>query len=326
MSFRERLISSFAYSATFAAPFFVLAIFPGLTKKLPKSGGWLNSVKVVMGFIEVALAFKFFSISDVALNPGRPVLFNYDTVLCGFIGLSIACGLYLLGVFRLPHDSPVEHLSVPRMLLAGMFLSFAIYITPALWRVTPQGVIGQGIVAFLPFDTRIQPGEREWLSDYDAAYRKAVADGKLIFIDFTGVNCSNCRYNEINVFPLPDVQKELKQYVKVQLYTDSVPDPSLSANEASKRAERNSELRANTFNDSSNPLYAIIQPGKQSGPFVDQGGTLKLAGADRNWVRKGLISDAQIPDFLQFLRKPLQAGAGRVAEVKRANQVIAQER
>lgn len=326
MSFQERLISAFTYSATFAAPFFILAIFPGLTKKLPKSGGWLNSVKVVMGFLEVALAFKFLSNSDLAFNPGRPVLFNYDTVLCGWIGLSIACGLYLLGLFRLPHDSPVEHLSVPRMLLAGMFLSLAIYLTPALWRVIPQGVIGQFVVAFLPLDTRIQPGEREWFSDYDAAYKEAVASGRLIFIDFTGQNCSNCRYNEKNVFPLPDVQQELKKYVKVQLYTDSVPDPTLSAGDAAKLGERNSELRANTFNDSSNPLYAIIQPRKQSGPFIDQEGTLKLVGADRSWVRTGLISDAQIPDFLQFLRKPLQGGAGRVAEAKPANRVIALER
>jgi thiol:disulfide interchange protein DsbD len=326
MSFGERLISSFSYSVTFAAPFFVLAIFPGLTKKLPKSGGWLNSVKVVMGFIEIALAFKFLSISDLAFFPGRPVLFNYDTVLCGWIGLSIACGLYLLGLFRLPHDSPVEHLSVPRMLLAGMFLSFAIYIAPALWRVTPQGIIGQGIVAFLPLDTRIQQGEQEWTRDYHAAYEKAVASGKLIFIDFTGQNCSNCRYNEKNIFPLPEIQQELKKYVKVQLYTDSVPDPSLSAAQAEKIGIRNSELRANTFNDSSNPLYAIIQPRKQSGPFVDQDGVEKLTGADRNWVRKGLISEAQIPDFLEFLRKPLQGAGAGLANVKPANQVLALER
>lgn len=323
MTFKEQLITAFTYSATFAAPFFVLALFPGLTRKLPKSGGWLNAVKVVMGFIEVGLAFKFLSNSDLAFNPGRPVLFNYDTVLCGWIGLSIACGLYLLGLFRLPHDSPVEHLSVPRMLLAGMFLSFAIYLTPALWRITPQGVIGSGVVAFLPLDTRVQPGESEWTRDYDAAYKEALASGKLIFIDFTGQNCSNCRYNEKNVFPLPEIQKELKKYVRVQLYTDSVPDPSLSAREAANLGERNSELRANTFNDSSNPLYAIIQPRKQSGPFVDQGGTLQLAGADRNWVRKGLISEGQIPDFVEFLKKPLQNVARGVAAARPDAQVAA---
>jgi thiol:disulfide interchange protein len=306
LSFGDQFISALAYSATFAAPFFVLALFPSLAKKLPKSGGWLNSVKVVMGFIEFGLAFKFLSNSDLAFNPGRPVLFNYETVLCGWIGLSIACGLYLLGIFRLPHDSPVDHLSVPRMLLAGLFLSFAIYITPALWRVVPQGIIGNSIVSFLPLDTRPHAGEETWLSDYALAYKEATERGKLIFIDFTGQNCTNCRYNEKNVFVLPEVQQELKKYIRVQLYTDVVPDPKLSAAQAESEASKNNELRQNTFNDVSNPLYAIIRPGKQTGPFVEKDGTLRLSGADQSRVRKGLINEAAVPDFIEFLRKPLQ--------------------
>jgi thiol:disulfide interchange protein len=306
LSFGDQFISALAYSATFAAPFFVLALFPSLAKKLPKSGGWLNSVKVVMGFIEFGLAFKFLSNSDLAFNPGRPALFNYETVLCAWIGLSIACGLYLLGIFRLPHDSPVDHLSVPRMLLAGLFLSFAVYITPALWRVVPQGIVGRSIVAFLPLDTRPHAGEETWLSDYALAYKEATEKGKLIFIDFTGQNCTNCRYNEKNVFVLPEIQQELKKYVRVQLYTDVVPDPKLSAAQAESEASKNNELRQNTFNDVSNPLYAIIRPGKQTGPFVEKDGTLRLSGADQNRVRKGLINEAAVPDFLEFLRKPLQ--------------------
>jgi thiol:disulfide interchange protein len=315
MTFGMRLLASLTYSATFAAPFFVLALFPSLTRKLPKSGGWLNSVKVVMGFIEVALAFKFLSISDLGFFPGQPMFFNYETVLCAWIGLSIACGLYLLGIFRLPHDSPVEYLSVPRMLLAGACLSFAIYITPALWRITPQGFVGANVVAFLPLDTKIQPGENqsgdtEWYRDYETAYKEAVAKDKLIFIDFTGQNCANCRYNEKNVFPLPEVQQELKKYVRVQLYTDTVPDATLSAAEAEKLAAKNSGLRENTFNDSSNPLYAIIQPRKQSGPFVEKDGTQQLAGADRNRIRKGQIIGSGVPDFVSFLRRPLQTAGG----------------
>ncbi len=321
MTFTEQFIASLTYSTTFAAPFFVLALFPSLTRKLPKSGGWLNSVKVVMGFVEIALAFKFLSNSDLAFFPGRPMLFNYETVLCGWIALSLACGLYLLGIFRLPHDSPVEHLSVPRMLLAGMFLSFAIYISPALWRVTPQGFVGANVVAFLPLDTRVQPGEKEWYSDYEVAYKDAAEHGKLIFIDFTGQNCSNCRYNEKNVFPLPEVQQELKKYVRVQLYTDSVPDPSLSASAAAKLGARNSGLRENTFNDSSNPLYAIIRPQKQAGPFVEKDGTTQLTGADPNRIRKGQINDSQIGDFLSFLRKPLQAATAEAVDARADTQV-----
>ena len=145
------------------------------------------------------------------------------------------------------------------------------------------------------------------------AYKKAAETGKLIFIDFTGQNCANCRYNEKNVFPLPEVQQELKKYVRVQLYTDTVPDATLSAAEAEKLAAKNSGLRENTFNDSSNPLYAIIQPRKQSGPFVEKDGTQQLAGADRNRVRKGQIIGSGVPDFVSFLRRPLQTAAGEKA-------------
>ena len=315
MAFGDRLLASFTYSATFAAPFFVLALFPSLTRKLPKSGGWLNSVKVVMGFIEVALAFKFLSITDLGLFPGRPMFFNYETVLCAWIGLSIACGLYLLGIFRLPHDSPVEYLSVPRMLLAGACLSFAIYIAPALWRTTPQGFVGANVVAFLPLDTKIQPGENqagdpEWYRDYETAYKKAADTGKLLFIDFTGQNCANCRYNEKNVFTLPEVKQELSKYVRVQLYTDIVPDATLSPAEAEKLGAKNSDLRENTFNESSNPLYASIEPRGQSGPFVEKNGVTQLAGADRNRIRKGQIIGSGVSDFVHFLRRPPQATAG----------------
>src|SRR5262249_34174251 len=104
------ILGALAYSAVFAAPFFFLALFPKLLKALPKSGGWLNAIKVVMGFLELAAALKFIANTDLALNPGDPLFFTYETVLCAWIALSVACGLYLLGVFRLPHDSPVEYI------------------------------------------------------------------------------------------------------------------------------------------------------------------------------------------------------------------------
>ena len=138
------------------------------------------------------------------------------------------------------------------------------------------------------------------------AYKLAADRGQLIFVDFTGVNCPNCRYNEKNVFVDPEVQKELKRYVRVQLYTDSVPDPKLSAAEAENQAAINSSLREHTFHDGSNPFYAIIRPSKLSGPFTNKEGVQQLTGADPNEVRKGLINQSQIPDFIDFLRKPLQ--------------------
>lgn len=298
----ERALGALVYSATFAAPFFVLALFPSLLKKLPKSGGWLNAVKVVMGFIEMALALKFLANTDIALNPGRPMLFNYETVLCAWIALSLACGLYLFGVFRLPHDSPVESLSVMRMLLGGVFLGLAIYMVPAMWRVSPQGLIGQFIVATLPLDTKAREGELKWSYDYEEAWKQALDENKLIFVDFTGVNCTNCRSNEKNVFALPEVQQALKGYVRVQLYTDSVPDPRLSPAEATRQAERNSGWMEGTFGDISLPLYAIFRPTKGALPFEDNpGGKQKLRGFIPGLTRKGFIRETEIPDFERFL-------------------------
>src|SRR5207253_10043927 len=98
LSWLERILGGLAFSVTFAAPFFVLALFPSLLKQLPKSGSWLNGVKVVMGFLELAAALKFLAIMDATLHPGDPWFFNYESVLCAWIALSVACGMYLLGV------------------------------------------------------------------------------------------------------------------------------------------------------------------------------------------------------------------------------------
>jgi thiol:disulfide interchange protein DsbD len=318
LTFTERLLGALAYSATFAAPFFFLALFPRLLKSLPKSGGWLNAVKVVMGFLELAAALKFLANADIAWSPGNPMLFSYDSVLCAWIALSLACGLYLLGVFRLPHDTPMESIGVVRMLLASIFFGLALYMVPALWRVTPQGIIGQGLVAFLPWDSRAS--ELEWLRDYEEAYTQAVKEGKLIFIDFTGVNCTNCRANEKNVFVRPEVRRELEKYVRVQLYTDSVPDQKLSPDQASRQAARNSQWQSGTFNDVTNPFYAIIRPEKgQPAVLTSPDGTTKLSGADPHRTRKGYIKQEQIPDFQQFLSEPLRlAGTPRGADERTA--------
>jgi thiol:disulfide interchange protein DsbD len=294
------IVAALSYSATFAAPFFVLALFPRLLRSLPKSGGWLNAVKVVMGFVELALALKFFANTDIAWNPGAPKFFNYETVLCAWIVLSVSCSLYLFGLFRLPHDSAVESLGVVRMILATMFLGLALYMIPALWRVTPQGLVGRNLVALLPWDDRTVEKDLTWSRDYEKAWQEAIAQGKMIFIDFTGVNCVNCRANEKNVFALPQVRKELSQYVRVQLYTDTVPDKALPPAEAARQADRNSSFQKATFGDVSNPFYAIMKPVKGQPAIVDG----RLNGAVHGWTRKGKINDDQIPDFERFLTAP----------------------
>jgi thiol:disulfide interchange protein DsbD len=315
LTFTERALGALAYSATFAAPFFVLALFPTLLKALPKSGGWLNAVKVVMGFLELAAGLKFLANTDLAWNPGSPMFFNYDTVLCAWIGLSVGCSLYLFGLFRLPHDTPLESLGVVRMLLGTIFLGLAVYMAPALWRVTPQGVIGRGLVAFLPWDGKSTAEELTWSRDYKEAYERASKEGKLVFIDFTGINCTNCRANEKNVFVRPTVRKELEKYVRVQLYTDSVPDQSLSPAQAQAQAARNSRWQSATFDDVTNPFYAIIRPQSGQPPVVPgPDGTERLNGAARQWTRKGYIPEAKIADFESFLSDPLRQLSGATSQ------------
>jgi thiol:disulfide interchange protein DsbD len=295
-----------------------MALFPSLLKKLPRSGGWLNSVKVVMGFLELAAALKFLGNMDVALNPGNPLIFTYESVLCAWIALSVACGLYLLGVFRLPHDSPVTSIGVPRMVLASIFLGLALYMVPALFRKVPQGIIGEGIASFLPLDTSEQAGggaavaegHLDWKLDYRTAWEQATKEGKPIFLDFTGVNCTNCRANEKGVFPRKDVREELEKFVRVQLYTDSVPRPGLSKADAEAEAERNRALQERMFEDVSTPLYAVIYPDK-SGPFDGDKLSGHVADPGRR-VYKGVIRDpADFVNYLRSARKGQVALAGR---------------
>jgi thiol:disulfide interchange protein DsbD len=284
LSLAQLIVAAVAYAGTFAAPFFVLALFPSLLKALPRSGGWLNAIKVVMGFVEVALAMKFFSIMDGVWSHGNPRWFNYDTVLCAWIVLSAACGLYLLGFFRLPHDTPMEHVGVPRLLFATLFLGLAVYLVPAMWRNKPLGVVGENILAFLPQDTRPHDpegqgpsasGELAWDRDYQRAWERAKNDNKLLFIDFTGFNCQNCRLNEQTVFPRPEVREQLRQFVLVQLYQDVVPGGGANA---LSDAARNLAWQEKTFDDISLPLYVVLDPSGTDKPVTDDG---KLAGVER---------------------------------------------
>jgi thiol:disulfide interchange protein DsbD len=305
-------LAALVYSLTFAAPFFVLALFPTLLKRLPKSGGWLNAVKVTMGFLEIGAALKFLSNTDLVWNPGDPKLFNYDTVLCAWMALCVACGMYLIGVFRLPHDDKTEHIGVVRMLIACVFFGLAVYMTPLLRGETPSGVVGEGIVAFLPPSYR-HASELPWNLKSEQAFAewKGGKDKKLVFIDFTGQQCTNCRANEKNVFARSDVQKELKKYVLLQAFTDSVPIKGLDASAAKALGREFLAWQEKIVSGNLTlPTYVILEVDAKD-PFPDGQFKGKVVG-----TRDGLIID--VNDFLSFIRKPvngketLQAKAGDV--------------
>src|SRR5262249_37692165 len=152
--FGKLTLGALAFSITFASPFFFLALFPSMLRKMPKSGSWMNTVKVVMGFLEVAAAIKFLRAAELLMF-GQAQFLTYDLALGMYVALSLACGLYLLGLFRLPHDDPPEHVGVPRLIVSVLFLSLGIYLAPALFRLNadqkqrPTGTVFAWLDSFL---------------------------------------------------------------------------------------------------------------------------------------------------------------------------------
>jgi thiol:disulfide interchange protein len=236
------------FSVVFAAPFFALALIPRMLVSLPRSGGWLNSVKVTMGFLEVAAAMKFLSNVDLVWHWG---IFTREVVLCIWIATAVLATIYLLGKFRLPHDSPIENLGVLRMSSALVFLAIGFYLFTGLM----GGSLGE-LDAFLPPRTAGEfaltggshTQELTWLTNLDSALTQARQESKLVFIDFTGYTCTNCRWMEANIFPLPAVHAGLQKYVRLQLFTDG----------EGKQYEENQSFQKEKFGTVALPLYAII--------------------------------------------------------------------
>lgn len=276
------IIGMLAFATAFAFPFFLFALFPQWLQSLPKSGGWLNSVKVVMGFLELAAAFKF--LSNVDLVWGWNTV-SRNLVIAAWIAIALVAAIYLLGKFLLPHDSPLEHLGVPRMLLSTFFFATSFYLLTGLFGA-PLGELD----AWLPPTTTNRSsvlalgaaGSASWVESYEAAVKKAKAENRPVFLNFTGVTCTNCRWMEQNMFPDQNVRKELDRFILAELYTDR------ETPEHQKGDELNGVLQTEKFGTAALPLYVIIDPSE-------------------NVLAKfpGLTRDKQ--EFVAFL----QRGAGR---------------
>lgn len=308
LTFWHRLFGGLAFSVTFASPFFLLALFPSLLKKLPKSGSWMNSVKVVMGFLELAAAFKFLRQGELVLTP-VPQFFTFDLVLGLWIGICLLAALYLLNFYRLPHDTPADHLSVPRLILACAFLGLGFYLLPALFSVSedgtrqkPAGATYAWLNSFLlpdPVEARLP-----WTGNLQAGLERARRERRLVFVDFTGETCTNCKINEESVFPRYDIDQALRQFELVQLYTDKVPNKyyapqtlaTLGSGVARQRADAkvNLAFQREAFGTEQLPLYVILEP-----------------LPDGRVVVRGVYSEGKINDeaaFARFLRQPLGRG------------------
>jgi thiol:disulfide interchange protein DsbD len=284
------IIGMATFAAVLATPFFLLALSPGLLAKVPKSGDWMNAVKVVGGLVEIGAAFKFINQAEVAFVVPRDAYFNAYTVLAIWVVLALVCGIYLLGLFRTDHDHDAVKVGPGRMILGSAFLFLTLFMAPALFGRPPQSRLWYMIVGLLPADagdlraptgggggekretlavsTDPKKAEREqtaehgvvWGMSYEAALEKAKAENRPILIDFTGVNCPNCRVMEQEVFPRPEVVEELKKFVTVQLYSDYVEIPSITPDQRRELAAANLERQLKYTSEVTNPLYVILSP------------------------------------------------------------------
>ena len=266
-------IGMFGFALALAIPFSFFAIFPSWLEGMPKSGGWLNSVKVVLGFLELALALKFLSVADLAYGWG---ILDRETFLALWIVIFTLLGIYLLGKLRMPHDSESKHVSVPGLFLSIISLSFAVYMVPGLW-----GAPLKAISAFAPpmytQDFNLYDGAVHAKSlDYEAGMAYAKQVNKPVLIDFSGYGCVNCRKMEASVWTDPRVKNLLdNEYVLITLMVDDktrLPE-IIEVNESGRKTklktigDKWSYLQRHKFGANAQPYYiALDTDGKPISP------------------------------------------------------------
>ncbi|MDB5117200.1 MAG: disulfide bond formation protein DsbD [Mucilaginibacter sp.] len=298
-------VGMFGFALALAIPFALFALFPGLMQSLPRSGGWLNSVKVTLGFLELALALKFLSNVDLAYHWHW---FDREVFLVLWIVIFALMGIYLLGKLKLSHDSELPYVSVPRLFLAIIVLAFTVYMIPGLW-----GAPLKSISAFLPpqdtqdFDLYTPgltgggnnnanvvtdntthkyadlfhaPLKLNAYFDYKEGVEQAKKVHKPVMIDFTGHACVNCRKMEANVWPDKAVLPLIRDnYVLIQLYVDDKTELPANEQYTSKFSGKqvttvgalNSDIQASKFNSNSQPDYVLLDPQTEQTLVAPQG-------------------------------------------------------
>ena len=320
------IITMLAFSVAFALPFTLFALFPSVLKKLPKSGGWLNSVKVVIGFIEVALGMKFLSVADQTYHWG---LLDREVYLAVWIVVFALLGFYLLGKIRFAHDSDLPYVGVGRLTLAIIVFSFVVYMIPGMWgaplkalsgylpplttqdfvlgqhtAAVPTGTSASGSHALLTVEGK-QPKYSDFLHlphglegffDLKEAEAYAAKVGKPLFIDFTGHGCVNCREMEARVWSDPQVLDILRNdYVIVALYSDDkkvLPESEWVTTDAGKVLKGLGKI---------NSYYALKTYGVNAQPYY------VLQGADGRPLVAPRGYDLSVEGFVEFLQSGLAA-------------------
>ncbi|MCX7862998.1 MAG: thioredoxin family protein [Bacteroidales bacterium] len=319
----EPIIGMLGFSLAFALPFTFFAFFPSLLKNLPKSGGWLNSVKVVLGFLELALGLKFLSVADQTYHWG---ILDREVYLAFWIVIFGLMGFYLLGKLKFPHDSEVKHISVPRLIFAIITFAFVVYMIPGLWGaplkalsgyLPPQStldfdinnIVRENNYSSNPIssnkDLCEKPKYAEFLHlphglkgyfDYEQALKCAKEQNKPLFIDFTGHGCVNCREMEANVWSHPEVLKRLKEnFIIVALYVDDkteLPENEWIVSKVDGKIKKSigkkyADFQISRFKVNAQPYYVLL----------DENGELLV---------EPKAYDLNVDNFIQFLDKGME--------------------
>lgn len=277
------------FAIALALPFSLFAMFPTMLKSAPKSGGWMNTVKVVLGFLELALAFKFLSVADLAY--GWRIL-DREVFIALWIVIFSLLGFYLLGKLRLPHDDKVEKVGLTRFMLALVSLAFAVYMLPGLW-----GAPLKSVSAFAPpiytQDFNLHTGDvHAQTDDYEEGLRMAATLNKPLLVDFSGYGCVNCRKMEAAVLTNPDIKQKIEEdFVMVTLMVDDrkpLPQPiTVKESDGQERelqtyGDKWSYLQRTKFGANAQPYYVI----------------LNTSGHPLNYA---FPYNEDVPKFLQFL-------------------------
>lgn len=296
----DSALLNISFGTAFALPFVVAAFIPSFLKTMPKSGGWLNTLKVQLGFLELAIALKFLSVPDQTYHWG---LLNREVYLSLWIVIFTLMGLNLIGKVLMSHDSPVDRVSIPRVLFAIVIFSFAVYLVPGLFGAPLKPLSGllppetsqefnlhhNTPTSSTPASAGTLPADRKYVSffklphglegffDYKEGLAYAKQVGKPIFIDFTGHGCVNCRKMEETVWNQPEVLKRLREdYIIVSLYVDDKTELPESEHYTSKVdgkqkttiGDQNLDFEIAKYNFNAQPLYVLIDPNNDAQPLV----------------------------------------------------------
>ncbi|MDE6578430.1 MAG: thioredoxin family protein, partial [Muribaculaceae bacterium] len=292
-NFISPAVGMFGFALALALPFSIFAMFPTMLKSMPRSGGWMNTVKVVLGFLELALALKFLSVADLAY--GWRIL-DREVFISLWIVIFLLLGIYLLGKIRFPHDDEVEKVSIPRFMLACISLAFAVYMLPGLW-----GAPLKSISAFSPplstQDFSLYDGDvTAQVDDFEEGMKLAQKLNKPVLLDFSGYGCVNCRKMEAAVWTDSEVKNSIdNDFVLVTLMVDDkkpLPNPiKVKEKDGSERTLRTygdkwSYLQRSKFGANAQPFHVIVD--NNAHPLAPAFVYKEDIPAYRNFLKQGI--------------------------------------